>query len=275
MSWVPYKSLWEVWLEMDRDKYEKALTSSPLERGFFITGHTRLKTCFGAWGESGPATIRSQIHETTYGPPRVPAKVRFAPRLYTAAPVAGTLTSRVRHLQAAARWNALDHQLAAWLADPKNWSKEPLRADDPELIRLLIDAWAELAPDDPHNQSLDEAAPTIGIGDGEKERLKSAGVRDLRGLAQAINAAPKIERHNARIERHTERMLAAAARRPEAEGVGEAAAATLEPLAVPVSVEDATRLRQAIGRALSGIDEPGTEPPAASPPKRGQAKKGK
>ena len=270
---VGYKRFEEVALELKWQKYEKAITSSPLEKGYVVSLLTSITIGFTSEAEGYRSLGVIASDSTGEDKTTLPNKVQLAHSLYASITVERTSSRRGWYLQAVGKWNALDNQLAASLADPKNWSKEPLRPDDPDLIRLLIDAWADLAPDDPHNQSLDEAAPTIGIGDDEKERLKSASVRDLRGLAQAINAAPGIERYNAAIERRKERMLAAAAMRPEAEGVSQFAAVGVEPLAVLVSVEDATRLRQTIGRALSGIGEPGTEPPAASSPKRGKAKK--
>jgi hypothetical protein len=131
-----------------------------------------------------------------------------------------------------------DDRLAQYLAYQEHLGDGHFHLDDPQFIRILLSRWARLAPDDPKNVKLDDAASILNLIE-QQESLASAGIEDLRGLAQAVIAAPQIEKLNAEIMEIKEQL-------PEAE------AAELDLFDSPITVEDAAAIEDAIGGTLVG-----------------------
>ena len=109
-----------------------------------------------------------------------------------------TLSTRARALETVVRWNTLSAGVAKLLDNPGSPArKEPGSFKDARLVDLLIRRWAKLAAEDPRNLPLDRIGETLGVDKQRQGALASAGVSDLRGLAQVLLATPAIERHAA------------------------------------------------------------------------------
>lgn len=242
-----FKTFVELWLETLRDEYERALARSPLERGQLFGENRVLDTCL----TFGPNGLLSVLNSSATVGPLQPLRVRpgmFAVSNAQAQVVSSRRSAKARALETVVRWNAQDRKLATWLAhEPPDAGQKPEELNDPRLVQLLVDRWAKLSVDDPRNLDLQSAAKALGLGAQRRGQLKSAGVADLRGLAQVLNAATTVERYNARANRR--RAGPKAQRLPQ--GVG-------DPIAFPISRKDAQAIAGEIGERLFGkMDEPG------------------
>ena len=70
----------------------------------------------------------------------------------------------------------------------------------PKIVQIFLNRWEKLSSDDPRNVPLTAVVSMFGLTDHEKRSLISAGTRIFGGLARAVNAAPRIERLNARMK---------------------------------------------------------------------------
>jgi hypothetical protein len=232
-GFAEYKSLLEVLLDMQRDEYMAELAKSPLERGQPILVEQSLTTAFHAGSAYEPRPVSSEL------PP--PRKLRFRPAPYAGA-VTDNRSARSQFVETVTRWNQVDNQFAAFMSTERNRVGEPLTPGDPDLTRLLLDAWEHLAPDDPRNLPLEQVGSLVPLDEAQRARLARAGVTDLRGLAWAIRHADWIEWYRTQV-----RSLARLRRQPGAENLPEVDRRTLAN--VP-TVAEAAQLRDAIGRAL-------------------------
>ena len=77
----------------------------------------------------------------------------------------------------------------------------PLKANDREVLGVLLDTWRKLPADDPRNVDFDKAAAMLQLDDAQRRLLKSAGASNLSGIAAVLSAAPDAERQNADAQR--------------------------------------------------------------------------
>jgi hypothetical protein len=145
--------------------------------------------------------------------------VRIGPRelglagLPSSDATAAVRSTKARALETVVRWNALSARLAKLLDNPiADNGKGPGRLNDIRIVNVLIDRWAKLWADDSRNLGLPELGKAFAFDRQRLALFKSAGIADLRGLAQALKAASAIERHNAVVAQDgTERKSARSA----------------------------------------------------------------
>jgi hypothetical protein len=230
-----YKEFAEVFLEMQRARYEEDLARSPLERGEVLMDTTFLKTCFDVTEDgvkvAGPPTYhRGTTNMIGFEPGAAASDKIPIPRPSSA--------STYRHK--ALRWNALDRQFATYLGQVAEWRDERVRLDSPRLARVLFDAWTNLRPDDPQNVSLNAAATLFRFTAAQRRLLEKAGVADLRGVVRAIQSAATVERHNARLLSFTDGL-----------DERQRCLSDPKPFQSQMSARDAAGLRKAILAALA------------------------
>jgi hypothetical protein len=143
-------------------------------------------------------------------------------------------STRARALETVVRWNALAARLARMLDNPLEPEAAPGKFVDVRIVNLLVDRWAKLKADDPRNLSLAELARTLGFDRTRIGVLRSARIEDLSGLAQALKAAPVIERHNA--------LLGPANRKAKRAAI-----------AAPISRREAAQIVADIGKSQLGM----------------------
>ncbi len=257
---VNYKHMLEVWLETLRAEYEQELRRSPLERGAVLGENRALNTCFAA-GEDGSLSVSSSSRSVT---PLVPIDLDFTVDAEIADLEVAT-SVRSRALQTITRWNAIERRLNAFLTDlddvPDGGS--PLEAK--RVASVLIARLAKIAPEDERNLPLDEAVKMLGLSADHKRRLGEAGARDLRGIAQALAAAPAIDLQNAETERFREEYAAdkgnaLTRRRP--------LIAPPDSIEFPLSESNVTDIRNAVAKALRGGYKPPPRRPKKNPTRR-------
>jgi hypothetical protein len=237
---VGYKHLLELWLELQRDEYEREVARSPVERGVLV-GETRtLDTCF-TFSESGLLVTNSTSSVTPLARIVVdPALVDLGGVRTDASDIRATV--RDRAYETATRWNLLENRLATLLANMGDVPTRKLDFRDPDLLAIVLEAWRKLRPEDPRNLPLNDAARTLGLGRATVRVLRAAGVTNLRSLARVVLSAQD-------VERYAPRVVGAPPGTTLARGVG---AESPEPTSTrPISTSEEQRIRQAIGSALS------------------------
>jgi hypothetical protein len=156
-----------------------------------------------------------------------------------------------RYQQAVFTWNALQNQLAVQLSQLQEWQKQDFRLDDPAVVGIYFQNAATLHPDDPANQSLDEVARWTNLRPRHIRALRALRITDLRGLAEAVNIAPDVERIN-RERDDLRRQLNDVAQPQEGQETPYQEPSVppgLEPLPA-LSVQDAVEIRRLLGGAL-------------------------
>jgi hypothetical protein len=233
-----YKTFTELWLETLRDEYERDCARSPLERGVLM-GETRsLDACFTFAAGGTLAVLNSMTAVTALRPVRVgPHELGLAGLPTSGATVAQS--TKARSLETVVRWNSLSARLAKMLDNPLDpVSNGPGKLNDIRIVNVLVDRWAKLGVGDPRNLPLAELGNALGFDRQRIKLLKSAGVDDLRGLAQALKAVPAIERHNAAVAQ------ASAIRKRPRKGFRPA------PIPSPIGRKQAAEIVKDIGDAL-------------------------
>jgi hypothetical protein len=104
--------------------------------------------------------------------------------------------TRSRAISTITRWNSLERHVTGLLETRLNLPQRPMGLDDPGVFRVLLDRWSKLRPGDERNLGFDAAANLLGLSRQQRNQLQKAGVRDLRGIARALRAAPVFERQN-------------------------------------------------------------------------------
>ncbi len=207
-----YKTFVELWLETLRDEYERDCARSPLERGVLL-GETRtLDTCFTFAPNGGLGVLNSAASVTSLRPVRIgPRELGLAG--LPSSDATAVRSTKARALETVVRWDALSARLAKLLDNPiADNGKGPGRLNDIRIVNILIDRWAKLWADDSRNLGLPELGKAFAFDRQRLALFKSAGIADLRGLAQALKAASAIERHNAVVAQDgTERKSARSA----------------------------------------------------------------
>ena len=194
-----YKHFFEVWLDTLYDEYDRELIRSPLERGILLGENRNLQTCFALSG--GDEVVVDDFTSSTT--PLTPVDIdlgRFDVGAFDVAVAEATRgggNTRSRALSTITRWNSLERQVTGLLETRRNLPERPNGLDDPGIFRVLLDRWSKLRPDDARNLPFDAAAKLVGLSAEQREKLQKAGVRDLRGIARALQAAPIYESQNA------------------------------------------------------------------------------
>ncbi len=237
---VWFKDFSEVFLEMQRARYEEQLARSPLERGKVLLRKTELKTCFTI-KEDGIDPRPADLHEGTttmeFDGGSLPP-IKDQSRAFD--------SSAMRYRQTMLAWNSLDRQLAAQIAGFRGDWEEPVRLDDPKIARIFMHIWSHLDSDDPRNLPLNEAAKLLNLNASQQKLLRTANVKDLRGIISAIEVAPRIEQHNAQIETLKEQL-----------NERQHCLFDLKPIEFDISSETAAKLRETILKTFHRASEEG------------------
>jgi hypothetical protein len=235
---VAYKHLYEVWLEVLRDEYEREVGRAPIERGILM-GETRvLDTCFAfsqnGFTVAGSTTSVSPLFRIVVDP----GSIDIGGVLASASSARSGV--RERALEAATRWNLLDDRLAVLLANQRNVRTKKIDFADDDLLALVLERWGRLRPGDPRNLRLDEAATALGLGAADRKALKAAGATELSGLAQLLISAPQVESYNDRLDQLRRALKAEKSK-------------IAVPDAAPVSIAsaDRDRIRKALAAGLA------------------------
>jgi hypothetical protein len=197
-----YKHFLEVWLDTLYDEYEQELIRSPLERGTLLGENRNLETCFTISGSD--EVLADNFSSSTT--PLTPIDIdlgRFdvgAVDVAAAEATRGGGNTRSRALSTITRWNSLERQVTGLLETRRTLPERPYSLDDPGIFRVLLDRWSKLRPDDERNLRFDQAANLLGLSRVQRDKLRKAGVTDLRGIARALIAAPVYERQNASVD---------------------------------------------------------------------------
>jgi hypothetical protein len=234
---VNYKHTLELWLEALRDEYERDVARSPLERGVLLGEERTLDTCLVFDELAGPIVKDSSSSVTPMFLVDVDRGELDLGGVVANASLAQADDVRRRGYEVVTRWNLLEQRLAVLLSNRRRVRKRDVALDDGRLVDVLVEAWAKLPPDDPRNLGFDAAADALGLGAAQRRGLKAAGATDLRTIAQALESAPALARHNERV--------AELRRTQKAERGG-------PPLPEPVkgALADAGAVRRAIARGL-------------------------
>ncbi len=236
-----YKHFLEVWLDTLRDEYEREASRSPLERGVLFGENRFLDTCFGTSPDNGATVVTgstasvSPLFRVVFDPGRfdIGGVKTLSASLNT--------STKTRALETVTRWNAIERQVTTLLANGSRLPEAPLVANDPKVLGVLIDTWRKLPADDPRNVDFDKAAAMLQLGEAHRRLLRSAGVSNLAGIANALRVAPEIERQNAEVQR-----IRALFKNRKIEG-------TLpDPVKFSVTAKDGVAILGAIGSGLGG-----------------------
>lgn len=197
-AFVAYKHVLEIWLEVLRDEYERAVARSPIERGILL-GETRtLDTCF-AFANNALTVSGSTVTVTPLTRFIVdPVLVDLGGITANASAARGTV--RDRAYESATRWNLLDNRLATLFANRRTFPRKDVSFGDASLLQLAFEHWSRLRASDPQNVGFDEATKLLGLNGAQRKTLKGAGATDLRTIAQLLLAAPEVEQYNSRLE---------------------------------------------------------------------------
>jgi len=231
---VVYKHPLELWIDVLRDEYERDVTRSPLERGVLLAETRTLHTCF-AFSESALVVSNSAASVVPLAPLALnPAAVDIGGVRDGA--LDATRDVRAKGIEVVTRWNALELQLSNLLNNRRVFPKA--RPDDPRLVAVVLDRWLRLSAGDPENLDLNAAATMFGLNAEHKRLLKAVGAVDLRSIAGALQAAPRVESYNAAFNL-----------RPKAERAKSIAVA----IEGGLSAAKADEMRRAIGAAIAKI----------------------
>ena len=193
-----YKHPLELWLDVLRDEYETAVSRSPLERGVLLSETRTLDTCF-AFSEGALNVSNSNASLVPLAP------LGITPAVVDIGGVrGGTLEPnedvRARGVEIVTRWNALERQLANILNNRRTFPKKS-KLNDVELWSMSwSNAGRNWIRDDPDNLNFNTAVSALGLSAEHRRLLKSAGATDLRSIAGALLAAPKVESYNANVQ---------------------------------------------------------------------------
>jgi len=237
-----YKHPLELWLDTLRDEYEQDVARSPLERGVLLGENRTLDTCF-TFSEAGLGVLNSAASITPLFPLDInPGDIDIGGVRVAADP---TRDARARALETVTRWNALELQLATLLNNRRTFPKPKPPTGDPRVVGVLVERWAKLEPQDPRNLDFNAAVSALGLSAEHRRMLKSAGATDLRTIARALQAAPKVARYNAEFDR---RQKFDRKRKP-----------TGKPISFAVSSTKGEEMQRAIGDAITKSFAPATE----------------
>jgi hypothetical protein len=236
---VNFKMHLELWLETLQDEYEREVARSPLERGILMGEDRILDTCFAFSLANGGLAVTGS--SATVAPFQ---RIEVDPREFdlggvTTAASSARKTARERAYEAVTRWNLLENRLAVLLGNRQRPPRQKGFTFDASVVATLIEGWARLRADDPANETLDQVVKMLGLDDRQRRLLESAGVRDLRGIAEQLRSTPIVQQYNASVlERQ---KLHKQEKRP---------GSPPEPVRWAISVDDVAAMRKKIGATL-------------------------
>lgn len=229
---APYKTLREVDLETKKAGYLASLSRSPLERGSVFCVPIKLNVCLKQ-NKGGKISIASDSRSIDR-----PQMIDVDTAAIQPVGGAGNASTGPFH-KAWITWNALDNQLASQLSMRGDWKSAELRVDHPKVMNLLLARMQDLAPDDPANEPIDQAADWLRLQPDQVEALYAAGLYDLRSLAGALNAVEPTMQINGEMQR-----LAEALAESEEEPLRP------DPVEIPLPPEEADFLRSRLATGL-------------------------
>lgn len=195
-----YKTGQEVYLDMQRDEYDRQLMESPLRVDRVRVLPTRLGTCFKV--TSDKALEVASFTTSVDGAKVLSNGANLLPS------EASQLSSRYllpveKYRAAAFAWNTAQNQLSTQLANLRELPTEDFRYDHPGVVDTYLQSAEALRPGDVINRSLLEVAQWAELSPEHVRKLQAMNVSDLRGLAETLNIAPVVDRVNR--ERENER----------------------------------------------------------------------
>ena len=242
-----YKTVFEVWQEMQLANYHAELLKSPLERGKLEMKTTELHTCvkFAANGNIVVAPTSSTASSSSgiaYLPPPNLARVQ---------------TSRLEQVdfrRAVAAWNLAQEHLTMQ-AESAALQAQPVRLSDDDVVGHFLGAVVARGRAAPNNTPLANT-PWLSLPGALSERLAQLKIEDLFGLAQAVVYAPEVQVMRAR----NAALLPTAPTAPPTQSTGQKAAP------IPPYVTLTARLDRALLwlRARAQTLKTGTVAPATS-----------
>ena len=219
-------------LETKKAGYLASLSRSPLERGSVFCVPIKLNVCLKQ-NKGGKISIASDSRSIDR-----PQMIDVDTAAIQPVGGAGNASTGPFH-KAWITWNALDNQLASQLSMRGDWKSAELRVDHPKVMNLLLARMQDLAPDDPANEPIDQAADWLRLQPDQVEALYAAGLYDLRSLAGALNAVEPTMQINGEMQR-----LAEALAESEEEPLRP------DPVEIPLPPEEADFLRSRLATGL-------------------------
>jgi hypothetical protein len=238
---IAYKTYAEAWLDTLHYEYLVDLARSPLERGKVMSHPTFLHTCFRKTADGGTETSRKEAPV-----PQVSA-VPFEPEITFTSPqnlIRRNMVSQSDPTETVTRWNALDEQLAAQVSRIQDHEPPPLSFNDPKMIQLFLRLWRKLRDDDARNLPLERVAAMVKLSSQDVLLLEEAGVKNLKGFAEALFSSPGVERRTKELNESIAKMDDRTRCRFD-----------LKPIEYPLTSQDAKRMSELIGAALENEDE--------------------
>lgn len=235
---VPYKSMLELWLETQRDEYEREVARSPIERGILLGENIILDTCFTA--SNAGLTISSS--NTSVRPFR---RIDIDPLALDLGGVNAMASNtrdstKDRANEANTRWNLLEERLAVLLSNMDLPERE-LGLDD-DLLDLIIDAWTKLRASASQNLSFKTAIQMLGLTRSQSTTLQNAGATDLKSIAELLRAAREIHANTETGGEHHDQRAAA-----------RDAAQVNDVLSHPITLSQGQAMRKNIAAALTDL----------------------
>ena len=238
-AFVNFKHLLELWLETQRDEYERDAARSPLERGILLGEDRTLDTCFAFAQAGGPQVTSTSASVTPL------FVVDVDPRDFDLGGITTAASSirsdvRQRAYEAVTRGNLLEQRLAVLLSNRRTFRRpRDFSLSDQRVVGLLIEIWSKLGPDDQRNLDFEAAVAALHLGEQHRRLLKAAGATDLGSIAQAIKDARRIASYNDRVQ---QLRKARKGERPEGP--------LPEPIQAGISPQSAAAMRKVIGEGL-------------------------
>ncbi len=233
-----YKHAYEVWLETLKFEYEQDAARSPLERGVLLGENRFLDTCFSFDENDNLLVTRC---ESSVEPLFVIPNDDHNTNTGGVSTMAGSQRRSARELalEQITHWSLLETRIATILSNQVDKSFSKFRFDDKNLVRLLIDKWCKLSPEDSHNLPLAEVIKIIKLSEVHRRILTSIGVKDLKTMAHSLKIAADVERYNTELEQIDE--------------INEFHKSTKElfkPIQYPITSKDSMEMCNIIGKSL-------------------------
>ncbi|HEU0142338.1 MAG TPA: hypothetical protein VFQ79_21635 [Bryobacteraceae bacterium] len=188
--YVPYKTLETVWLETRRAAHQEAVSQSPLERGVVTYVPHEVGVCFDFQGDG---TLRRRSPTIRMGDtPMIPSYEEDFPGGPGTIGRAGGGLPRQEARRNWARWANLEDELVARASNTGDWGDTKLDLQHPRMFDAVLRALSQLPAGRAANVPLSALRQRYGLTNEQIKALKDAGIRDLRGLAQAVRLGNRL-----------------------------------------------------------------------------------